>query len=462
MQKLIKLYKALFLGLVALLVSQWAWAQCPMPATTTAGTNDSCFTAFDKGKHPYTDGYIHCMARQTDGKVLVGGQFNQINGVAANGIARLNVNGTLDNTFALANPFIEHNGSGKVEVYAITLQPDGKILIGGLFKVNILVGYTKGIARLLTNGNTDGSFNAGLGFNIEDASEDGKIVAIAVQADGKILAGGRFGSHNGYLQRGIGRMNSNGSRDVSFAPNASSKIHPYSSVYSIVVQTDTKIVVGGDLNILSNTKRTNIMRIQSTGAYDNTFTVNPSWKGSINDMILQTDGKLVLAGVFNEFNGVARNSIARVTTAGALDAAFSTGGGFEWNGTFGEVRDIVLQADGKILATGRFDQSDNVARTNVCRLTTAGAMDATFNATTTLEDIEMGEAVVYQTDGKVLVAGSHKTSVLGNYNPIFRLTSAGVLDDTYIGTALNNTVYAVKALASGKILVGNTHRYPTS
>jgi hypothetical protein len=88
----------IFLFILALFSSRHVFAQCPMPPTTLAGTNDSCFTPFDKGLHQ-ADREIQFAAYQPDGKLIIGGDFKTINGQARATLARLNQDVTLDNSY---------------------------------------------------------------------------------------------------------------------------------------------------------------------------------------------------------------------------------------------------------------------------------------------------------------------------------------------------------------------------
>src|SRR5439155_11936412 len=136
-------------------------------------------------------GSVNALAVQPDGKVLVGGSFYSINGTNRPGIARLNANGSLDNSF---NP-----GTGANGVSSVALQPDGKVLIGGGF-TTVNGANRSGIARLNANGSLDGSFNPGTGVN-------GTVYSVALQPDGKVLIGGEFTSINGTNRNRIARLN---------------------------------------------------------------------------------------------------------------------------------------------------------------------------------------------------------------------------------------------------------------
>ncbi|HEY2953204.1 MAG TPA: delta-60 repeat domain-containing protein, partial [Verrucomicrobiae bacterium] len=126
--------------------------------------------SFDPGAGANND--VFALALQADGKILVGGQFRTFNGTNRSRIARLNADGSLDLSF---DPGLGANG----DVYAVALQPDGKVVIGGAFTdVNGVTNLYA--ARLLTNGAVDTSFAAGAAINNE-------LRAIVVQPDGKVV-----------------------------------------------------------------------------------------------------------------------------------------------------------------------------------------------------------------------------------------------------------------------------------
>ena len=123
---------------------------------------------------------------QTDGKIIIGGDFNIYNGISIQKIARLNSDGTLDITFNVGSGV-----NGNVNTCAI--QSDGKILIGGFFG---LYNFTlrSGIARINTDGSLDPSFNV-------VTANDNNIKTVAIQSDGKIIIGGDFTTDNGITRK---------------------------------------------------------------------------------------------------------------------------------------------------------------------------------------------------------------------------------------------------------------------
>ena len=242
---------------------------------------------------------VQCIAIQTDGKVLIGGDFTSYNGTPINRIARINTNGFLDTSF---NP-----GTGPDQrVASIAIQPDGKIVIVGHFKT--YNGTSRNyIARLNTNGSLDTSLNPIPG-------PDDSIISVALQPDGKILVGGRFTSYDGVTRNYIARLLPSGSFDPSF-----SMISPHGcnfDVNIVAIQTDGKVLIGGYFTSYKGISRNHIARVNADGSLDTSFDIGigvdcPLWP-TVYSIALQPDGKIIIGGYFTSYNGIACNYIARI------------------------------------------------------------------------------------------------------------------------------------------------------
>jgi uncharacterized delta-60 repeat protein len=172
---------------------------------------------------------VSSISIQSDDKIIVGGRFTSFNGTARKSIARLNNDGSLDDSF--------NSGTGfDYSISSISIQEDRKIIVAGDF--TSFKGTTRiRIARLNTDGSLDISFNPGTGF-------DQHVKSTTIQADGKIIVGGPFKSFNGIARKGIVRLNTDGSIDTSFNPGTGFDF----GVESISIQEDGKIIVGGDFS----------------------------------------------------------------------------------------------------------------------------------------------------------------------------------------------------------------------
>ncbi len=322
-------------------------------------------------------------AIQPDGKILIGGSFANVLGLARSNIARLNADGTLDLAF-------DPNANGTV--YTIALQTDGKILVGGDFNgFNSIGGQQRShIARLDAITGAADSFNP---------NANNTVHAIAVQADGKILAGGDFNGFNsigGQARNGIARLDATTGLADSFDPNASGRVH------TIAVQADGKILVAGQFTNIGGQPRNYIARLDATTGAADSF--NPNANDSVSTIAVQPDGKILVGGFFNGANSIGgqpRNYIAR------LDATTGLADSFDPNASV-FVFAIAVQSDGKILAGGDFFTIGGQTRNRIARLDATTGLPDSFdpNANNSVFSIAV------EADGKILVGGSF-TSIGG-------------------------------------------------
>ncbi len=397
------------------------------------GTKDTSFTTGTG-----FDSVVNSIAVQTDGKILLGGRFGRYNGITKSGIIRLNPNGTDDTSF-------KTSGEGfNAEVNAIKIQPDAKILVGGNFtKYN---GATENrIIRLNADGNKDISFNTGIGFI-------STVESIALQADGKIIVGGSFTSYNGLAQNMLIRLKDDGTKDTSLRFTSGNGFNI--SVDCTAVQSDGKILVGGSFSTYNELIENRIIRLNQDGTKDTSFNTGSGFDGLVESIVIQSDGKILVGGWFTSYKGVTENDIIRLNQDGTKDTSFTTGSGFN-----DSVNSIVLQSDGKILVGGRFTTYNGLTENNIIRLNTNGTKDRTFDTKGGFDDnfssFNFVLSLALQTDGKILVGG-----ILVSYQGIaqknmLRLNTDGTIDKTFTtGTGFNNSVESIVMQTDGKILVG--------
>lgn len=283
---------------------------------------------------------VNCVALQTDNKILLGGSFQVINSQARTNIGRLNADGTLDTNFNTGSSDTTLKGI----VYALAVQDDGKILVGGEFTT--LGGQTRNrIGRLSTNGTLDLLFNPGA---------NNLVLSIAVLPDKKILVGGTFTNLAGQTCSGIGQLNEDGTLNTNFNAGDTGSVSP------IAVQTDGKILVGGVFTNLVGQSRSHIGRLNEDGTLDNSF--NPGANNTVHSLALQTDGKILVGGSFTILAGQACTNIGRLNANGTLDGSFNSG-------SSGPVYSLVLQSNGKVLVGGQFQTLGGQSRSLIGRLT---------------------------------------------------------------------------------------------
>ncbi|UOR00199.1 hypothetical protein MUN81_22620 (plasmid) [Hymenobacter sp. 5317J-9] len=337
-------------------------------ATLTASATRPGFNVQGSG----FGGPVYAVALQPDGKVLVGGDFTAYNGNAAapDNVLRLNADGSLDASF---------NGGGAGAngiVRAVATTPDGKVVIGGIF-----TGYNGNAAapdrvlRLNADGSLDASFNSG------GSGTDDYVYALAVQPNGKVLVGGSYSTFNGSTAapRRVLRLNANGSLDASFNPGGSGAD---GIVWSLALQPDGKVLVGGtsaSYNGNANTPHF-VMRLTAEGALDQSFNAGGAGTSSVvYALAVQPDGKVLAGGTFTAYNGnlAAPDQILRLNADGSLDAGFNAGG----TGANSYLLAVAVQPDGKVLIGGNFSayNGDFAAPDRVLRLNADGTLDNTFN-----------------------------------------------------------------------------------
>ncbi|HRN95481.1 MAG TPA: T9SS type A sorting domain-containing protein [Chitinophagales bacterium] len=351
------------------------------------------------------------VALQTDGKIIIVGNFTTYNGVSANRVARLNANGTLDGTFTIGT------GASGQNVQAVAIQSDGKIIITGEFSTYNGTSRNN-IARLNTNGTLDGTFTVGTGANLP-------VRTAAIQSNGKIIIGGDFTSYNGTTINRIARLNSDGTLDGTFNIGAGAN----ASVLTTSIQGDGKIVVGGNFTSINGTTRNYITRLNTNGALDGSFSIGTGADNPVNTTTIQIDGKIIIGGSFTSYNGTARSRIARLDTLGALDGIFTVGTGATGNPTT-KIYTTALQSDGKVVIGGNFSGYNGTLRINLARLNGGNCIPPSVSITTS------GATTFCQGDSVTLTANS-----VGSYQWNTGDTSASItatLSNTYSVTATEN------------------------
>jgi uncharacterized delta-60 repeat protein len=351
---------------------------------------------------PYFDAYTQAIAVQSDGKIVVGGDFFRISGISHKYVTRLQSDGRPDTGFNI--------GTGcNNTVQSVKIQTDGKILVGGFFTTfnGSTVNY---IVRLNTDGTRDTTFttNNGTGAN-------NLVLTVAVQPDGKILLGGTFTAFNGSTVGRIVRLNSDGTRDTTFIANTGTGAS--STVAAIAVQPDGKILIGGVFTTFNGATVNCIVRLNSNGTRDTAFTTNTGTAviGLIEDIAVQSDGKIILVGSYTTFNGVTVNKIVRLNSDGTRDTAFTTNNGAGFNSpTDGVLYSVVVQPNGKIVVSGQVTIFSGARVGSIVRFNADGSRDVAFTTNGGTGTNGYVLALALQTDGKI-IAGGNLTFFNGNY-----------------------------------------------
>ncbi len=389
---------------------------------TKVNNDGSIDAGFDTGTGAYSGDIwagddVRAIAEQTDGKILIAGKFNSFNGVSRKNIVRLNADGSVDLTF---NP----GSSTDKEIKSLAIQADGKILIGGLFKKygGVTANY---ICRLSAAGDLDATFSPGAG-------PDKEVYTIAVQPDGKILAGGRFSNYSGNISKRIVRMLSDGSYDASFNTVTGAN----DVVRRILLQPDNKILIAGEFTKYKNTNCNRYTRLNADATVDAGFTNTPVPEKTydyLDRICFTADGHILFDGVDAEEN----YRFLLLHSDGTLETSYYRENAIPYF-TYFDREVSCLALDDKILI-----------HDDLFRLNENGTSDESFNYA---EVPYLGlKTVAQQADGKIIVAGYYSAYVDMN---IQRINPDGSVDSTfYNGTNGDpEEIYVLRPQPDGKIL----------
>jgi uncharacterized delta-60 repeat protein len=417
-------------------------------------------------------------AIQIDGKIVVAGESQKYEDGSFIGapqdfaIARYNLDGTLDTSFAGKGWINIDFGSSRDVATAVVVQPDGRIVVAGYSNMNAAdamqdKGYEFALLRLNSDGTLDKSFD-GDGMRTIDFGPDfeDKAQALALRLDGKILvSGNRFSEFYGYGFE-VARLNPDGSLDPSFSENGIQFVD-FGTIYDfnsdLTLQPDGKIVLSGTQDsgwFNSGEYSPNydfaMARLNADGTFDTTF--DDDGRLSIDlasdfdygaAVAVQPDGKIVVGGT--SFQGTGYEfAAARLHADGSLDASFDGDGwqtidlgGWEELINYGiqdeEARDLVLQPDGRIILAGSAIHEETNSDFAVARLNADGSLDSSFNGdgrqTIVSGSTEVCQGVALHSDGRIVVAGIAREVGFGG--DVFRdvslarLNSDGSLDPTF-------------------------------
>jgi uncharacterized delta-60 repeat protein len=395
---------------------------------------------------------ICCIAMQSDGKILVGGDIFytvDIEGRSQqlHGVARLEPDGSWDASFV---PLTEEVQIPE-DVYALAIEPSGSVLVGGWQESECA--RCRALVRLHHDGSRDVGFDPQ--FSAEDESVE--IRCLRLQPDGRILVGGHFTRINGVTRQGIARLDPDGTVDLSFHPEPGLNLDEYhdATVYSMALQADGRVVLGGKFGKVNGQSRDGLARLNSDGSLDNAF--NPSAQlfdgfsfGQVASVLLQRDGKVLVVGSFTLMDAQRRSyhHLVRLNTGGVIDTSYNSfappnmfiNTPFDF---YTEVLSLAQQADMKFIVGGRFkgmqnlldvEQENIVWRTNVARFNLDGSLDLNFNCAAQMCDsdhmTQYVKAIAIQSDGRILLGGRFNARCAESDVNLVRLVGTAVKPDT--------------------------------
>lgn len=340
-------------------------------------------------------------------------------------------------------PFFRLGGTGfNSVVYSLSRQSDNKIIVGGLFSSFQYTSNNR-LVRLNSDGSQDTTFDVGTGFN-------NIVQRTFIQSDGKIIAGGTFTTFNGDTQNRIIRLNSDGSKDTSWDVGNGVSTSA-SSVFAIAQQSDGKTIIGGTFSAFDSTSVGRIARANTDGSIDTGFNVGTGFNNAIYSIKVQSDDKILVGGSFTTFNGSACPRLVRLNADGSLDTTFNTGGSGPTSSGTAIVYDVTLQGE-KILVGGNFDSYNGSSQNNFIKLNADGTKDTSLDIGTGPNNLVYTIAV--QKNNKILIAGTFNSINGTGRAGIARLNNDGSVDATFDpGTGTSN-IRTMFVLPSGQIYFG--------
>jgi len=411
------------------------------------------------------------IAIQSDGKIVAVGSSN--NGANDDfSIVRFNSDGSIDNTFNGNGIQITDLGNTYDYAQALAIQSDGKIVVGGASNGDFA------LVRYNSDGSLDNTFN-GTGVQTTDLSNDDYGYGVTLQADGKIILVGNANTSTGTVDLTVLRYNVNGSLDSTFNGTGiqTTNFTTYSSDFGndVKVQADGKIVVAGYTQTFSNYEYA-VVRYNSDGSLDNSFDsdgIQTTAMGVSIDiafsLAIQTDGKIIIAGRTGNGSSASDFGLVRYNTNGSLDLTFSGDGiqttdfGFR---EFGKA--ITLQPDGKFIVVGSTDYfgSDDFA---IARYNTDGSLDLSFSGdgkqTTSFSSIgDAASSVAIQSDGRIVVAGYSNNNGVDNEFAIARYFSGLIteIEEPANNDQISTTIFPNPFDRETKLKLIGTSQFPST
>ena len=344
--------------------------------------------------------YVNSLAIQSNGKILAAGRIEATH-TSQGFLVSLYSDGTLDRLLLLSTLH---------SVNKFAIQPDGKILVAigihpGLTQLN----QTR-LLRLYPNGRIDSSFNA--------EPYLARTLVLDVQPDGKILIGG-FANYGGPPYRNnpkcgnaFYRLKADGSIDETFKTVVKRCVNDIIYVNDLAIQSDGKIIIAGQFTVINQQPCPNICRLNKDGGLDMSF--NAFTNGRVARIAIQPDDKILITGNYTQITGKPRQSVDSLNLDGTLDSSFKPS-------SKGNVISMDVRPDGKALVG--WDSKgvwvyDNDEK-SLGRLNPDGSDDINFKKSTS----HIVKTIAVQADNKILV-GMH---VLG----LVRLNPDGGIDKSF-------------------------------
>lgn len=405
--------------------------------------NAGWYSAYLSGGGP--DDNITAFYEQTDGKILVGGFFDNFSGSGRKRLARLNADGSFDLGFDAGTYFSTAQGTS---VNAMLERSGGKFLVGGSPMSLTPSGTFSHLIQLNYDGTIDSAFYV--------PNTSGYITQLVEQPNGKILVAGNTGTVNdGVTSRSMPcRLNADGSVDPTFDSGTGVN----NVVTSMQLQPDGKVILAGHFTTCNGVSVPRIVRLNADGSIDASFVVGTGANNPVRAMKLQDNGKVVIGGSFTAYNGQTTGSLARLNSDGSLDPTFNTGAGLA-----AYANSLTIKSNGNIVvgSTATFVTYNGNNYSGILQVDSLGAFSP---ETSNFEGVSgSGVLIVHELmSGQLLISGSFYNVGVSTRARMARIQPDLMLDHSFYKYpgAQGSIIESVEVDPTGKILItGSFNNY---
>ncbi|MDB6057841.1 MAG: hypothetical protein JWO95_1685, partial [Verrucomicrobiales bacterium] len=357
---------------------------------------------------------------------------------------------TLDNTFVIGSGAgFPSDGSSWPQVTALAVQSDGKVIAGGqAYFTNFNGTPIHFVCRINVDGSLDSTFLTNVGTG--PAGQGFTISKVVVQPDGHILVGGTFTTWNGTSRTALVRLNSDGTLDTSFMSGGGPSGVFAPNVAAIALQPDGKILIGGFFYSFAGHAVPSLVRMNADGSYDPSFVV-PAQNIGVAAIGVQSDGKIFVGGAFSAWAGFSTPGIVRLMPDGTLDAAFAP----THTIPFPSLSSLYAPGDGSVYIGGFVEGTSVTTTRYFAHLYSNGSMDALAPSTVGW----VGDIQPYPTGG-LLVSGRFRDVSGLSRGEFFYIDSNGNVDPAFAPPPYTDItgdlvhIYTVATAPDGKIVFG--------
>lgn len=385
-------------------------------------------------------------------QILIAGDFNEVNGTPAYGIALLNPDGQLDPNFSSGTAFISASWSYS-GIIGLTIQPDQKIIVTGNFTTYNGISCN-GIIRLLPNGSIDPVFNT--------SGVDGFIYKTLIQPDGKLIVAGNFGNCQGNPAISICRLTDNGNFDPTFQPGTT--ISTADFIFDLAFQSNGKVLACGNFSSFNGQTFGGLMRLNGDGSIDPTFLGGTTTFPYIRRCLkVLPDDSFYLGGNFLGYSSGIQSPrfLVKANPDGVYDPSFPIGNAFNVDPQTPDEYQIMsldVLNDGSVICGGQFHEYGGVLVKDLIRIKPDATLDYSFLPFTGCNDKVYCTAV--DQNNRILVGGSFTMYDNEVHGRFIRLNEDGTIDHSFnTGTGADDEVKSIAVQYDGKIILGGKFKH---